>query len=372
MLQESSNASSVFDEDSRQIQRAPMNSYERVMMALKLKEPDRVPIVEWTISPKIIKALCPHARNQTDFESLMGLDAVSTAHQFKKVAENRDGTYVDEMGVVFKPSPEVQDHPLRGPIQSKNDLKKYAPPDPDAPYRLGRLPELVARFKGKKAIIFQCRGALMWSVFLRGFENLLLDFLVQPEFAHELMDTVLSMSLRLARNAIRAGADAILVADDYAGNQGPFFSPAVAKEFVIPRLKRMVDAVHEEGGKIIKHSDGNLWPILDMIVETGIDALHPMEPVAGMDIGKIKQKYGKRICLIGNIDCSYLLSEAPVEEVEVAVKECIRKAAPGGGHIISSSNCIHSSVKPENYRTMIGATMKYGKYPIRGQCNGKG
>jgi uroporphyrinogen decarboxylase len=101
-----------------------------------------------------------------------------------------------------------------------------------------------------------------------------------------------------------------------------------------------------------------------MIVDTGIDALNPMEPIAGMDIGSIKQKYGKRVCLIGNIDCAYILSEAPTEEVEAAVKECLLKASLGGGHIISSSNAIHSSVKPQNYRTMVEATRQYGRYPL--------
>ncbi len=62
----------------------------------------------------------------------------------------------------------------------------------------------------------------------------------------------------------------------------------------------MVDVIHEEGGKVIKHSDGNLWKIIDDIVKTNIDGLNPMEPVAGMDIGEVKQKYGDRICLIGN------------------------------------------------------------------------
>jgi len=101
-----------------------------------------------------------------------------------------------------------------------------------------------------------------------------------------------------------------------------------------------------------------------MIVDTGVDGLNPMEPIAGMDIGKIKQRYGKRLCLIGNIDCAYILSEASTSEVEAAVKECILRASAGGGHIISSSNAIHSSVKPENYRTMIAATKKYGRYPL--------
>ncbi len=341
-----------------------MNSYERVMTAMELREPDRVPIVETAISMNVIKALCPEAKDRNDFEVAMDLDGVWGVVQFDKVKENADGTYMDEWGVMFSPSPEVLDHPIKGPIENLDDLKKYVPPDPGAPHRLGNLPELVARFKHRKAIFFVQRAAFMWSVFLNGFDNLLMNFLLQPELVHRLMDTVLSVSIPIARNAIRAGADVIALADDYAGNFRPFFSEAVFREFVLPRLQRMVDAIHEEGGKVIKHSDGNLWPILDPIVRTGADAIHPLEPIAGMDIGEVKQKYGKQVCLIGNIDCSHVLSEGSEEEVEAAVRECIRKASPGGGHIISSSNSIHSSVKPENYRRMIEATKKYGRYPL--------
>jgi uroporphyrinogen decarboxylase len=341
-----------------------VNSYERVMTALEHGEPDRVPIVEWAVSPSIIREMCPQAKDQSDLEEMLGLDGISTAARYDRITENPDGTYVDEWGVLYRPTPEELDHPIRGPIHTMDDLKHYVPPDPDAPQRLGNLPQVVEHFKGKKAIFFRHRAAFMWSVFLNGFENLLQNFLLQPEFAHRLMDTVLNVNICVARNAIRAGADAIVLADDYAGNDGPLFSRSVFQEFILPRLQRMVDAIHEEGGKVVKHSDGNLWPLLDLIVNTGIDALNPMEPVAGMDIGRIKQLYGNRICLIGNIDCSYILSEAPLEEVEAAVRECIRAASPGGGHIISSSNAIHSAVKPENYRKMIEATRKHGIYPI--------
>jgi uroporphyrinogen decarboxylase len=341
-----------------------MNSHERFMTALDRKQPDRVPIVEWSISTKIVKALVPQARDQADFEDAMDFDGVSTAFHFDTVRRFPDGSYADEWGVIFKPSAEMIDHPLRGPIQSKDDLKSYTPPDPDAPQRLGKLPELVTRFKGKRAILFRHRAAFMWSVFLRGFENLLMDFLLEPEFAHELMDKVLGMSLRVARNAIRAGADAIVIADDYAGNQGPFFSPAVAREFVIPRLKRMVDAIHEEGGKVIKHSDGNLLPILDQIVAVGVDGLNPIEPLAGMHMGEMKRQYGARLCLIGNIDCGHLLPHGTAEEVEAAVMDCIAQAGSGGGLILSSSNSIHSSVNPANYLAMIKATRKFGCYSL--------
>ena len=128
--------------------------------------------------------------------------------------------------------------------------------------------------------------------------------------------------------------------------------------------QRVVDAVHEEGGLVIKHSDGNLWPILDLIVGTGVEAINPLEPVAGMDIAKVKAEYGDRVCLVGNIDCGELLSHGTVEQVVEEVRQCIAAAAPGGGYMLSSSNSIHSSVNPGNYVAMVRAGHKYGRYDV--------
>ena len=342
-----------------------MNSYERVRAALQLKEPDQVPIVEFIIDPHVIKGACPGANDQHDFADIMGLDSVCTRTQFDIVIENDDGTYVDEWGVLYKKEElEVVSHPIKGPIQTIDDLKNYEPPDPNAAHRLADLSHMVKRFKGRKAILFTQRACFMWSVYLNGMDNLLVNFLTAPEFAHALLDKVLENSIQTIRRAIQTGADIIVESDDYASNRGPLMSPELFRQFIFPRIKKFVDAVHEEGGYLIKHTDGNIWLLLDMLIDAGIDAINPMEPVAGMDIGKVKQKYGDKVCLVGNIDCGDLLCNDSVEEVEAAVKECIAKASRGGGHMICSSNSIHSSVKPENYVAMIKATHAYGKYPV--------
>ena len=127
--------------------------------------------------------------------------------------------------------------------------------------------------------------------------------------------------------------------------------PAPEGRNVCSALVRRSLACFESGGQI-------------QIIDTGVDAINPIEPVAGMDIGDVKQKYGDRVCLVGNVDCSHILSEASTDEVTQSVAECIRKGSPGGGHIIASSNCIHSAVKPENYLAMIQATKQFGGYPI--------
>ncbi len=78
----------------------------------------------------------------------------------------------------------------------------------------------------------------MWSAYLAGMDNLLVNFLLEPEFTHKLMDKVLDVNIEIARNALRSGADIIVLGDDYASNNGPLFSPTVFKEFILPRLKK--------------------------------------------------------------------------------------------------------------------------------------
>ncbi len=341
-----------------------MTSHERVMAALEGGQPDRLPILEFVIDPRIVNAICPQISSQTDFEEAMDFDAVCCSAEYRKAAQNPDGTYLDEWGVLYKPGPELQDHPVKGPIRSEADLRDYVCPNPGVPWRMGILPDLVRKFKFKKAIVFRHRAAFMWSAFLNGMDNLLMTFLSAPTFAHRLLDQVLEVNIKIARMAVRMGADIIVLGDDYAGTQGPFFSPGVFQEFILPRLQRMVDVIHEEGGKVIKHSDGNLWLILDQIISTGVDGINPIEPIAGMDIAEVKAKYGRKACVVGNIDCSHLLPHGTESEVTAAVKECIRKASFGGGHIICSSNSIHSSVNPRNYLAMIKAAKEYGHYPL--------
>jgi uroporphyrinogen decarboxylase len=260
--------------------------------------------------------------------------------------------------------PESTPAPVSGPIKEPGDLKRYTPPDPEAPDVLGKIPEIVARYKGKKAITALGRDAFFNPAFLRGMDQFLMDMIERPAFVHELIECTLAHDIRAMQRIVQAGVDVVIFGDDYAYKTGPLMSPAHFKEFILPGLKRCVDAAHAAGALVVKHTDGNIMPILDMIVDTGIDGLNPLEPAAGMDIGLIKRRYGKRIAIIGNIDCGSLLSQAPVEEVRRVTRETIRVAAPGGGYCLSSSNSIHSSVKPENFMAMIETWRACRAYPI--------
>lgn len=338
-----------------------MTSPERVRAAFEGFMPDRVPVVEFVVDPKVAFALAPEAKDVMEVTDMLGLDSIGSSAVFLKVNEVGD-EYIDEWGVNYRVGPQVVSHPLTGPIRGKDDLLAWHPPDPNAPFRLEKLHKAVARYKGKRAIFFHHRAAFMWSAYLVGIDRLLELFYEDPDFIHDLFTRVVTINEQIIRNAVRAGAEVICLGDDYAGNNGPLFSPQMFREMVLPYLQRVIDAIHEEGAFAVKHSDGNIWPLLEDIVNTGADGLNPMEPVAGMDLGEVKSAYGNRICLIGNIDCGELLSYGSVEDVEAAVRDAIAAAAHGGRYMLSSSNSIHASVNPENFKAMINAGMRYGVY----------
>ncbi len=339
-----------------------MNSLQRVLAALQRRRPDRVPVVEFLVDFSVVRAAAPGCRDAADCMDHLDMDAVGCSAFFAKVRENSDGSYVDEWGVTYRPGPEAIAHPIAGPIATIDDARAWQPPPPDAPHRLGQLPELVRRYKGRRAIFFHCRAAFMWSAYLRGLDNLLMDFLADPELATVVLDKVLEANLAVARRAVRAGADVVVVTDDYAHNTAPMMSPAVFAEFLQPRLARMIELIHAEGALCIKHTDGNLYPILEQILSAGPDGLNPLEPVAGMDLATVKRLAGDRVCLIGNIDCGQLLPHGTVEQVREAVRRAIADAGDGGGYIVSSSNSIHSTCRPGNFVAMVRAAHEFGRY----------
>ncbi|MBC8458015.1 MAG: uroporphyrinogen decarboxylase family protein [Deltaproteobacteria bacterium] len=354
-----------------------MNGYERIMAALRLEQPDRVPIFELLINEPVISALYPDLstdsefqrgsqggyRIQADFIEREDIDAI-TIFEDGRVEWIDEEHYIDEWGLTWQVPPSGIPYVVVHPIQSEKDLDALTPPDPDADYRLDTLKEAVKRFNGERAIIFLGHDAFEFSHYLRGMENLLMDYILNPDFAKGIAKKVMDYKKRVLQRAADEGADILLTGDDYSHRHASIMSPEHFREFVLPYLQDAVDVAKEKGVPFIKHTDGNIWAIMDDIVSTGIDAIDPLEPIAEMDIGEVKELYGSRIAVAGNVDCGELLSRSTPEEVVEAVKETIAKASPGGGHILASSNSIHPAVKPENYKAMLEAAKRYGQYPL--------
>ena len=204
----------------------------------------------------------------------------------------------------------------------------------------------------------------LWACDLVGMSEMMELMYDEPEFVDELFDKIMEHQIAVCKNAIRIGADIIDETDDYGFNNGPLVSPAMFKEFCAPRIKKFADAIHEAGGKVIKHSDGDIKLLFDDIVATGVDAHHSMDPEAGVDIAYMKKTYGDKLCLIGNIDCGNLLAFGTPEDVREAVRKCIEIAGPGGGYIVASSNSLPATAKPENVKMIVDAAREFGKYPL--------
>ncbi|MGQ9555941.1 MAG: uroporphyrinogen decarboxylase family protein [Anaerolineae bacterium] len=342
-----------------------MNARERFLAVLDHKLPDRVPTFEILIHPNVVQALCPGC-DYADFVEAMDIEGAITGTPSslykKEVLDQERQILRDEWGVVRQLSKEVVPMPLGGPISSMEDLRTYRPPDPNAPGRLEQLERLLARFRGKRAVGVHLHDSFSYPTYLLGMDKLLMNLYLDPELVRAVIAIAVEHTLGMIERAVSMGADFILFGDDYAATTAPMMSPRHFQEFFLPGLATVVQAAKSRGARVIKHTCGRITPILDMIVATGIDALHPLDAAAGMDMAAVKAKYGDRIAVCGGINCGEVLSDWTPEQVEQEVIRRLRELAPGGGYILCSSNSIHSQVRPENYRTMIEALHRHGGY----------
>ena len=342
-----------------------MNSRERVLAVLNHKIPDRVPVFELAFDESVLKRINPNI-SYYDFCVQAELDIINVGldHDFR-VLDKKNGITKNEWGVIRKKTREMISVPIDGPIKSINDLKGFKPPDPTNLNRFKTLKKVVERYKDKKIICLDVHDSFNIPWYLRGgIDKYMIDYYDNPILVKELVKITIEHFAEVIKIGAKLGADIIVFGDDYAYNSGLIMSPKDFERFIFPGLSSLVEEVKKQGLYSIKHSDGNIMQIMDMIISTGIDALHPIDPSAGMDIVEINKKYADKIVVCGNVDCGYILSSATTNEVKSYTKDLIKKVSPGGRHIISSSNSIISSVKPENYQAMLNTVKEYGGYPI--------
>ncbi len=359
-----------------------MNGKQRILTALELKEPDRVPLYIHGINEAPIIGIGRHLttglpeprdfRLMNEADKLKLVDTLFMIHEqfdidgittFEIGHETRvDDLHVkDGFGVVYKLSEHGIPVPVGHPVSSLEELKAFQPPAPK-PEDLGLLYLALDRFKGEKAAFWLMRGSFVRSWRLIGMTNFMMSIYNCPELIHEVARMMLEFNLAQLDLLAEAGLDVLVIEDDIATVDRPMISLDHFKEFVNRYNRPLVEKAHEKGLKVVRHSDGNLWPLMDTLLETGYDGINPLEPQAGMEIKKVKAWCGDRICLLGNIDCVDLLPSGTPEQVEQAVIQVIEDGAEGGGLIICSSNSLHPGVNPENCMAMFEAVRKHGRY----------
>ncbi len=183
-----------------------------------------------------------------------------------------------------------------------------------------------------------------------------------PEGLKAEADKNVDNMLELAEKYAKHGAlDGWALCSDYCLNTGPFLSPAQFSEFVAPYLAKLIKGHRDLGFYAIKHTDGNIMPIIDQLVEANPHALHSLDPQAGVDIAEVKRLYGDKVCLIGNVNCG-LLDTGTDEEVVESARYALKHGMPGGGYIFSTSNCIYTGMRLARYELMLDIWRKEGNY----------
>jgi uroporphyrinogen decarboxylase len=187
----------------------------------------------------------------------------------------------------------------------------------------------------------------------------------EPELVGRYLDYRVRKGLKFIEKYASMGVDAIFDGEDLAGNNGPLFSPKDYMRYYAPRFNTLAEAAHRHGMYYLRHTDGNIMRFADeFLLQSGFDGYQSVDPQAGMDLALIKKTYGDKVLLMGNVDCGHVLHLGTRKDVIADTKRVIRDASPGGGHIVSSSNTIHSSVPYDNYMQMLETVRKYGRYPI--------
>jgi uroporphyrinogen decarboxylase len=347
-----------------------MTSKERFMAAVKVQQPDRLPMFDFLFQQPLYEALIGHkpgAYNAKDAIACglaLNHDAVwvpfggYNGFQPRYVAED---TYVDEWGTTYRTTEYAWpiDAPVDYPIKSRNDWKAYVPPDPTLP---GRSTEVEIAVSQHEDIVIApgITGPFTTCWLLMGYEQICYALYDDPELLTEVFQMSNDYNKEAARRAVAAGGEAIWIGDDLGDSRSGFMNLKHFRKYYLPYLADLVEYVDNLGVPVLLHCCGHFKPFLPDLAQTKISAIHPLQRTANMDLRWVKENYGQRFCIIGNIDSSRTLPYGTPEEVIAEVREAIDIAAPGGGYVLASDHSLHDGISVENILAMFRTGLEYG------------
>jgi len=238
-------------------------------------------------------------------------------------------------------------------------------PSPNRPEEMLRLVELVRGKTGDRYFLMAHGDATYSITGAAQMEQFAIRLHDEPAQVKREAEAMVERQLAVAEQLRRAGGlDGFALCADYCFNTGPFMSPGQFSEFVTPYLARLIQAYRDMGFYAVKHTDGNIMPILDQLVQAGPHAIHSLDPQAGIDIAGVKRLVGKEVCLIGNVNCG-LLDSGTDEECIDSARYCLEHGMPGGGYVFSTSNCIYTGMRLSRYELILDVWRREGNYGQR-------
>lgn len=346
-----------------------MNSRERVLCALKKGKPDAVPYMyncmDKDIQERIIKReIVLETVSSVNSWGYLGKpgEECSVSPALTVVPDVAGFLKLDAIGIQVLP-PLFVDSEIRdgralikdGFLTSQEALRKVVMPDPDDDKLYKKIEDIIKRYKGEYAIYARVRLGASPTLLSMGMEGFSYSICDEPELVVDVLKMYCEWSRKVSINLCELGFDFVWCFDDIAFKTSPMFSKQVFSEIFMPQLKLSCSGISKPW---VYHSDGNLLPVLDELIQLGMDGIHPLEPGA-MDPDYLKANYGRKVCLIGNIDIDKTLSRGTIEDVDKEVRERIHQLGRDGGFIISDSNSVPSYCKPENVIAMSTAVGKY-------------
>ncbi|MFX1274488.1 MAG: uroporphyrinogen decarboxylase family protein [Promethearchaeota archaeon] len=257
-----------------------------------------------------------------------------------------------------------------GILKNFEDYEAFPPLDPDNPIRqqiFKVAQDVQIKNKGKLCFVPAIMGMMeaSWEGF--GIE-LFSKMLTKTKQIQKIFDDRGNFAVELTKRVIEWGeTGGILVFDDYGYKQGLFMSPRNYRKFVFPWLKRICSTAHKGGLKVILHCCGDIFQVIEDIINAGVDALHPIEPTTAnpeYSIFNLKKLYGDKITFVGNVSPQDLSSMIP-DYIRDYSKSLLKEIAPGGGFIFGSGHSINPAVTLDNFLAMRETLLKYRDYPIK-------
>ena len=383
-------------------------SIERVMAALELREPDRVPTFDvmeeyaniyeilgkkpvplgfliknkytgWVIDriPQLLNRLhVPDSEvdrfshDRTEASVKFGYDSAWVMHtpifRFRdsKIAEDIYGRYyewrLDRQGNIGYPM--YRGGMLKGPADwaawDKRDILLH-------PERSNRAYKQIQKDFGDRIVVM---GSFLYGLFEMswqpfGFQRWAVAIHREKDFMRRYIKFYEDWYCMMIEAMADAGLPGAVYSDDMAYKSGPMLSPKMMEEFFGDAFRRITETAHRLGMKIVVHSDGNVYPLLEWYADCGFDGVHALEPTAGIELAKVKEMVGDRMCILGNIDITHILVDASREEVFEAVRSSIKAAGQGGGYFVAPTNS-HPGISLERLHWMLEAVEEYGHYPL--------
>jgi uroporphyrinogen-III decarboxylase len=255
-------------------------------------------------------------------------------------------------------------HHFDMPVRGLADLEAMELPDPEDPRRWNGVRQDVAYLKenGEYTVGYLNGFFSGCHYFFCDYQDLMLALALDRELVERLVARLGDWNLSAAQMMCQAGVDCISLADDLGSGKSLLFSPELYDLWFFPWHRALCDLAHSYGVHVHLHSHGNIMPILDRVVETGIDMLHPLDPTEGIDLAAIKERHGDRLTLVGGLDNSLFDRELP--EIERRVRQTVETGGQGGRFILSEPGGIPETVSREEFNAYLTISRR-----VRGQAD---